>query len=116
MRPLPLNHTTKLFHAVCLLQEGQLESAISKLENISTWPNLPQWHIQLNYLPFDDGSWPLPAVKAHYWLGVAYDRQGNKAKAVKEFKKFLDIWKNADFKSKELEDAKVRLAKLEGEQ
>ena len=51
---------------------------------------------------------------AHYWLGVAYEQQGNKEKAINEYKKFMDIWKDADFNSPEMKDAKTRVAKLEG--
>jgi tetratricopeptide (TPR) repeat protein len=57
---------------------------------------------------------PIGAVKAHYWLGVAYEQQGQKDKAVKSYETFLDIWKNADFKSPEIADAKARLSKLKG--
>ncbi|MGH8004476.1 MAG: tetratricopeptide repeat protein [Limisphaerales bacterium] len=56
--------------------------------------------------------WPIAAVKAHYWLGVAYEQTGEKEKAQKEYEKFLEIWKDADFNSPELADAKERLARL----
>jgi tetratricopeptide (TPR) repeat protein len=58
--------------------------------------------------------WPIQAVKAHYWLGVAYEKQGEKDKALKEYKKFLEIWKDADFKSPEINAAKSQIMKLEG--
>jgi hypothetical protein len=54
----------------------------------------------------------IPNVKAHYWLGVAYQKLGEKEMAIKEYKIFLDTWKDADFNSPELNDAKIRLQKL----
>lgn len=50
--------------------------------------------------------------KAHYWLGVAYEQQGEKSRAIDEYGKFLETWKDADFKSDEIRDAKARLVKL----
>jgi TolA-binding protein len=61
-----------------------------------------------------DIYWPIAAVKAHYWLGVAYQQQGKTDQAIKEYETFLDFWKNADFKSPEMQDARTRLAKLKG--
>lgn len=57
-------------------------------------------------------KWPIAAVKAHYWLGVAYEELGEKQKAYREYETFLEIWKNADFESIELKDARARLTRL----
>jgi len=57
-------------------------------------------------------DWWVASVKAHYWLGVAYEQDGRKADAVKEYEEFLNIWKDADFKSQELDDARARVGKL----
>jgi len=54
------------------------------------------------------------AVKAHYLLGLAYEKSGWNAKAVEQYEEFLDIWKNADSGNKEIEDAKARLEALKG--
>jgi hypothetical protein len=67
----------------------------------------------LNSLPGTELDWPVPAVKAHYWLGVAYEKLGEKEKAATEYRTFLEIWKDADFKSAELVDAQVRLVSLD---
>jgi serine/threonine protein kinase/tetratricopeptide (TPR) repeat protein len=48
----------------------------------------------------------------HYRLGNLYEQRGLKDKAAEQYKKFLEIWKEADPGSPEVEDAKVRLAKL----
>jgi len=52
------------------------------------------------------------AVKAHYLLGLAYERSGWNTKAVEQYEEFLDIWKNADPGIEEIEDARERVAKL----
>ena len=52
------------------------------------------------------------SVKTHYWLGVVYEQQGKKQDAITSFENFLNIWKDAEFESPELKDARLRLAKL----
>jgi tetratricopeptide (TPR) repeat protein len=52
------------------------------------------------------------AVKAHYLLGLAYEKSGWNKKAIDKYEEFLDIWKDADPGMPEVEDAKQRLAKL----
>ena len=59
--------------------------------------------------------WLIANAKAHYWLGIAYEQQGQKDQAIKEYEKFLDIWKDADFTSVELANAKIKLAQLMGQ-
>ena len=51
-------------------------------------------------------------VKAFYELGKVYQSMGDKAKALENYHKFLDIWKNADPGIAEVEDARKRLADL----
>jgi tetratricopeptide (TPR) repeat protein len=47
-----------------------------------------------------------------YELAKLYEQKGLKVKAIGQYKKFLDIWKDADADRPELIDAKNRLAKL----
>jgi tetratricopeptide (TPR) repeat protein len=47
-----------------------------------------------------------------YELAKLYEEKGLKAKAIQQYEKFLDIWKDADADRPELIDAKKRLANL----
>ena len=110
---LPPNHEPNIFYGITLFKTGQTSEAIYEFQRIMSWPQGIDLYI-VSGIPGADLDWPVPQVKAHYWLGVAYEKQGDKNKALAEYKKFLDIWKDADFNSPEMKDAKVRVAKLEG--
>lgn len=105
------NRAPQFYYAVCLLKTGHTAEAIDELKRVTWWSPISLSLISLTFLPAAD-YWPIAAVKAHYWLGVAYEQQGEKVKAKKEYETFLEIWKEADFNSPELADAKARLAKL----
>jgi len=51
-------------------------------------------------------------AKAFYMLGKIAEQQGDKVRASQNFRKFLDLWKDADPGLPELEDARKRLAGL----
>ena len=45
-------------------------------------------------------------------FGRAYETKGETKMAIEEYGRFPDLWKNADFKSEEIQDVKNRLARL----
>jgi tetratricopeptide (TPR) repeat protein len=51
-------------------------------------------------------------AKAFYMLGRIYEQKGWEGKAIENYEKFLDLWKDADPGIAEVEDAKLRLARL----
>jgi len=51
-------------------------------------------------------------VKAHYYLGQAYERSGWTDKAIEQYETFLDIWKDADKGIEEMGEAGERLRAL----
>ena len=51
-------------------------------------------------------------VKSFYMLGKICEQKGETAKAIVHYKKFLDLWKDADPGIAEVDDARERLAGL----
>jgi serine/threonine protein kinase/tetratricopeptide (TPR) repeat protein len=51
-------------------------------------------------------------ARSFYMLGKIYDQQGNKAKAIENYEKFLALWKDADPGIAKVDDANARLAAL----
>ena len=52
-------------------------------------------------------------ARSYYKLGTVLERLGDKAGAATKYRKFLDLWKNADPGLPEVEDAKKRLEGLQ---
>jgi serine/threonine protein kinase/tetratricopeptide (TPR) repeat protein len=52
-------------------------------------------------------------VRGYYWLGKIAEKQGNRAGAAERYRKFLDLWKDADPGRPEVEDARASLAALD---
>jgi tetratricopeptide (TPR) repeat protein len=78
--------------ANALLEVGRYEEAIAEYERI----------LQIN------PNYPL----AHYQLGQAYDRKGERAQARAAYGRFLETWQDADADLPEVTAAKQRLSEL----
>ena len=108
---LPPNHAPQIAYGIALLKTGRVDEAVEELSRVCRWVLNTDVMIGMLFLP-EKLEWPIAAVKAHYWLGVAYEQQGRRADAAKEYRTFLDTWKDADFSSPLIKDAKVRLSRL----
>ena len=53
-------------------------------------------------------------VKSHFMLGKIYQRRGMNAEAIRSYRTFLDLWREADSTTPEIEEAKRSLAELLG--
>ncbi len=86
--------------ARCCINTGRFERAIQILsKSLSIYANARIWNLAAD-------------VKNHYYLGVAYEMNGQPGKAIEQYRTFLDIWKSADRELWEMEDARKRLHSL----
>jgi serine/threonine protein kinase/Flp pilus assembly protein TadD len=90
----------RFFLAKTYLELGTLDKAVAVLEKALSRYDAPRL-VALIY-----------AVKAHYLLGLAYEKSGWNNKAIEQYEEFLEIWKDADPGIPEVEDAKERLQEL----
>jgi tetratricopeptide (TPR) repeat protein len=51
-------------------------------------------------------------VRSYFMLGQIHEQKGEKAKAAELYKKFLELWKDADSGMPEVDDAKTKLKAL----
>jgi tetratricopeptide (TPR) repeat protein/tRNA A-37 threonylcarbamoyl transferase component Bud32 len=86
--------------AYAYFKKGDMDKAIEKYEHLTSNPSLG-WEAQ--------ECW----IQAHFQLGKIYEKKGETTKSLEYYRRFLDIWKDADPGLPDVEDAKKRLAELE---
>jgi serine/threonine protein kinase/Tfp pilus assembly protein PilF len=89
--------------ALTYYEAGDLENARDQYEEITTFTS--------TRLQYGDIY-----AKSFYMLGKICEEQGDAAKAIEYYEKFLDLWKDADPGIAEMEDARVKLANLTSNQ
>jgi serine/threonine protein kinase/Tfp pilus assembly protein PilF len=88
--------------AECQFQNNRLDDAIESLKRLQK--------IYSNVAGFRATYYP----KSYYFLGKIYEKKGNANLAIKNYEKFLTLWKDADKDLPDSIDAKERLSKLKG--
>ena len=80
-------------------KNGEIDKAVAEYERLTAF--YPK-----------SGAPYLIHPKYHYLLGRLYEQKGLKVKAAERYRRFLEIWKDADPGLPEVDDAKKRLAGL----
>jgi len=88
--------------ALASYRAGDLDKALEEYVRITS---LTSGRLEYGYI----------YAKAFYMLGKIYEQQGNKAKAIENYLKFIDLWKDADPGIDEVEDARERVAGLKSQ-
>jgi serine/threonine protein kinase len=92
-----------LYHlAECQIQTGKFDEAILSLKELQK--------VYYNTAGFRAVYYP----KSYYLLAKIYEKTGDVDLAIRNYQKFLEIWKDADNDLTELIDAQTRYAKLKG--
>jgi tetratricopeptide (TPR) repeat protein len=96
VNPFPMDALPRAYRA-----KGDIGRAISEYEKLTTFdPARPE------------RNWTHP--KYYFLLAELYEKKGIKDRAIGTYKRFLDLWKNADPEIPEVVEAKKRLAALQG--
>jgi len=88
--------------AMVYVKVGDLDKAVEQFEKIQ--------YLTLGRLFYGDIY-----AKSYYMLGKIFEQKGWQGKAIESYEKFLDLWKDADPGIAEVEDARERLAGLNGQ-
>jgi serine/threonine protein kinase/predicted Zn-dependent protease len=79
---------------------GDLEKAVQEFEKAAA--------INTGKLSYGDVY-----VRSYFMLGQVYQKMGQPAKGIKNYKKFLEFWKDADPCSAEVQESRTQLQKLQ---
>jgi serine/threonine protein kinase/Tfp pilus assembly protein PilF len=99
-REFPFYYISRVALAQAYLDAGKLGEAVATFEKILS--NYDSY--RMNHVPM--------CVEDHYRLGMAYEKSGWTAKAIEQYREFLEIWKAADPGIPSVEDARRHLARL----
>ncbi len=99
MNPFWLGSEVGFLSAQSYVKKGELDKAVNEIKKSQAF-----------YRYAHSRTYP----QGFYLLGKIYEKKGDKPRAVQNYEKFLDLWKDADPDLPDLIDAKVRLAKLQG--
>ena len=82
-------------------QKGEIDKAFAEYERLITFDpkQIDRFLIHPRY---------------HYHLAKLYEEKGWPGKAIEQYEKFLDFWKDADEDLPEPHDARTQLARLKG--
>jgi tetratricopeptide (TPR) repeat protein len=95
--------------ALAYYRNGDLEKAQIECEKILS-PNPGARMYVIGYPSYFDLH-----AKSYYLLGKIHEKKGWPGKAIENYEKFLDLWKDADPGIAEVEDARERLTGLKNE-
>jgi len=71
-----------------------------------------EWYENLQALTTGRLGSGVTYAKSHFMLGQIYEQRGMNAEAIRSYRTFLDLWREADLQAPELEEAKRSLAAL----
>jgi len=83
------------------LNAGKPEQALAELQKLMRIYESPRAFY---------GVW---SVKLHYYLGMSWERLGDRDRAADEYRRFLEIWRDADPQLAVLDSARTALARTE---
>ena len=97
VNPFWLGSQVGFLSAQCYVKKGELDKAVNEIKKSQAF------YRYAHSLTYPQGF---------YLLGKIYEKKGDAQRAIQNYEKFLDLWKDADKDLPDLIEAKKRLAKL----
>jgi tetratricopeptide (TPR) repeat protein len=94
---------THLLLARAYLDCGRYEESIRELK------------LQLSIYNYQHALYGVWHIKLHYYLGLAYEKSGDRSKAIEQYREYLEYMKDSDSGIPAKDDAVLRLKKLESQ-